>query len=201
MSQAPPSFPEHAELYPHRRRVGLLLLVVFLIATALSCAAGVLLFGNRVYYRDWNSVRTWSRPKPDTGLLPPPGDVSQNWYATVDRHSKRSILMKTDNDYALGMILIVRSENSTVEGYAQRQRRARWWKLTETTGNGRDQRRIEVRADSILVGEIEFSRSAGRLVLIDENGDVTQHAFTTEAQSSAQLEADVQKFIAELPQP
>lgn len=201
MSKALSSFHENADVYPQRRKVGLSLLVVFLLVTALSCTAGLMLFGGRVYYRDWNSVRTWSRPKAEAGLLGSNTTSRQDWYATVDRHARRNIFMKTDSDFALGMVLVVRSETSTVTGYAQRRRGERWWRLTETSLNGQDERPIEVRGRAIIIGDVEFSHSAGQLVLIGERGDVTQHTFTSEAQSSAELEDDVQKFIAELHQP
>lgn len=179
---------------PASRRVAWLLVAALTVLIVGSSTGAYLAYGDRVYFRQWTSVRTWQRPKDDIDLRVEGGldNRRYQWYAAMHRSAQRSIRMRTHSDYTLGMVLVVLPRKDTTRDSISSAKGGHAWYMTDTVRP----REIVVETTQVRVGDETFGDDQGRLVLIDRDGKCSQHGFATDAQSSAQMQAAVEEFLA-----
>jgi hypothetical protein len=193
---------EHAYIKPVPHRVAWLIVIVLALLVIGSGTGAFLVYGDRIYYRQWTSVRTWSRPVDDVDLRREGGLESHGrrylWYAAMHRSAQRSIRMKTHNDFSLGMVLVVLPREGS--DISQGKGGQAWYMSESVTAPGRRtaMRELVVETKLVRVGAETFMAQDGRLVLIDGQGNASQHSFETGAQSAAQMQAVVEEFLAKL---
>lgn len=182
-----------AIILPHEvarpRKGAIVLLVVLIVCVLGSGTAAFLILGDQVVYRRWSSVRVWASPEvePRGTTSAGPRDLP-HWFAAVHRDAQRNIMMKTRNDYTLGMVLVVLPRETAV---SLDSRGRGGWYISESTS-----RELVVETGRISVGRDVFTAANGRLVLIDSTGAPSQHAFETKAQNLAEMQAAVDAFLA-----
>jgi hypothetical protein len=171
------------------RKGPLVLLVALMICIVASCIATYMVYGERIVYRERTSVRVWASAGVDS-----PGRTSAgphdppHWFAAMHRKSSRNIKMKARSEYTLGMVLVVMPRETAL---TLDSRGRGGWSISESTG-----REILVETGRISVGAQVFQPKNGRIVVIDGKGVASQHAFETAAQSSTQMQAAVDAFLA-----
>jgi hypothetical protein len=116
----------------------------------------------------------------------------------MNRKARKSIRMRTHNDYTLGMVLVRLNRDAPAQSWGINGDGNRQWRLLdwEDGVKGRMERHITVTTTYVNIdGEI-YSAEFGPLVLISGDGAVAQYPFETDAQSPEEMQAAIDTFLA-----